>query len=346
MLVASRRSRMIAAMNDDATGGTGEAAGVRVRRRAHAKVNLALAVGRPIEEGEHAGMHPIASWMAPIDLADDLEVTRLEDDRFSRYAVLWAGDAPQPAAEIDWSITDDLAVRAHLLMERETGRKLPVQMKLEKRVPVGAGLGGGSSDAAAMLLAVNELFGLGFGENKLVKLAAELGSDVPFFLRAAADAGGHAIVEGLGDELTTVGASAGHMVLLLPEFGCATGRVYHTYDERFDDADEGSAEAARDEASFRERVASVRELAAEGASRGLVHEGLFNDLASAAERVEPRVAEVRAQAARALGVEPHVTGSGAAMFVVCRGGRVEAELLAEQIVRAVEDCAAVPARLV
>ncbi len=310
-----------------------------ITRSAHAKVNLALAVDRAIQDGDRAGMHPIASWMAPIDLADRLETTELPEDRFSRYAILWADDAPQRSSEIDWSVRDDLAVRAHLLMEREVGRTLPVQMKLEKRVPVGAGLGGGSSDAAAMLLAVNELFALNMGENKLVKLAAELGSDVPFFLRARGDAGGHAIVTGLGNELETVPAVAGDLVLILPEFGCPTGRVYHAFDERFDDP-EVSGGAGSDH-EFREGL--VRELAGLGR---LDHDELFNDLALPAERVEPRVGAVRGEVSRLIGVTPHVTGSGSAMFLACRGGRVEAELLAEQLGKVLEGCVVIAAKLV
>ena len=124
-----------------------------VHIQAHAKVNLSLMVERPLENG----MHPIESKMARIALFDTLEVTRLEDHAPSRYAVLWAEDAPKQS-EIDWAITDDLAVQAHRLLEKAVGHPLPIQLKLEKRIPVGGGLGGGSADAAAMLLAVSQLF--------------------------------------------------------------------------------------------------------------------------------------------------------------------------------------------
>jgi len=315
------------------------AVGETVARRAHGKVNLALAVDRGIDEGDLAGMHPICTWAAPVDLADELRVTRLADDRFSRFAIGWAADAPQRNTEIDWSLRDDLAVRAHQLMEREAGRSLPVQVKLDKRVPVGAGMGGGSSDAASMLLALNELFGLGIGENRLVSLASELGSDVPFFLRARGDAGGHAVVSGVGDELETVPAVSADLVLILPGFGCPTGRVYHAFDERFDDPGEGSG--AGSEHVFRED--EVRSLARSG---GVRQEELFNDLAVAADRVEPRVGALRGEVERLIGLTPHVTGSGSAMFVVCEGGVVEAELLAEQLGKVLEGCVVVSAKLV
>jgi 4-diphosphocytidyl-2-C-methyl-D-erythritol kinase len=322
-----------------AEGAAGGEPGATVRRRAHGKVNLALAVGRAIEEGERAGMHPIASWAAPVDLADDLWLTRLADDRFSRYAIRWSDGAPQRSAEIDWSVRDDLAVRAHLLLEEHAGRTLPVQMRVDKRVPVGAGMGGGSSDAAAVLVGCDELFGLGLSENTLVRLAARLGSDVPFFLRAQGDAGGHALIGGLGDELETVPAASADLVLILPSFGCPTEAVYHAFDERFDDADvEGGSGA-----SHEFRVEEVRALA----GGGLVEHGrLFNDLAGPAERVRPRLASLRGEVERLIGLTPHVTGSGSGLFVVCKGGAVEAGLLAEQLVKVLEGCAVVASRLV
>lgn len=329
-------------MADESVSGAvagGGGVGSVVRRLAHGKVNLALAVDRAIEEGDDAGMHPIATWAAPVGLADDLEVTRLEADRFSRYAIQWAADAPQPSASIDWSVRDDLAVRAHLLMEREAGVSLPVQMKLDKRVPVGAGMGGGSSDAAAMLLAVDALFGLGFGENRLVSLARELGSDVPFFLRARGDAGGHALVGGLGERLETVGAVTGDLVLILPGFGCETRAVYHAFDGMFDD--EGVESGSGVAHAFR-----AGEVGSLGRGGVLEHGALFNDLAGPAERVRPELGALRGEVERLIGVTPHVTGSGSAMFLVCRGGAVEAELLAEQLGKVLEGCVVVADRLV
>src|SRR5206468_3336755 len=124
--------------------------------QAPAKLTLALSVGPP----DANRMHPIASWMVTVDFHDDLHLLRLPSGSFSRYAILWHKDAKR-RSEINWSITKDLAVRAHLALEKYLKRDLPVQLRLEKRIPVGAGLGGGSSDAAAMLRAVNEVFDLG-----------------------------------------------------------------------------------------------------------------------------------------------------------------------------------------
>ena len=173
--------------------------------QAFGKVNLSLHVDKPLENG----MHPIHSKMAQIALFDEVEVTRLEDYSLSRYAILWNEDAPVKS-EIDWPILSDLSVRAHHLLEAKANRTLPVQMRLEKRIPVGGGLGGGSADAAAMLRAVSELYCL---DVDLYDIASDLGSDVPFFL-----SGGACIVQGTGDELEPITLDTVHLVLIIPEY--------------------------------------------------------------------------------------------------------------------------------
>ena len=90
--------------------------------RAPAKLNLALSVGAPGADR----MHPIASWMVTTDFADDLHLRRLDEGRDSLYAIIWAPDAPRTSL-IDWPIQTDLAVRAHLELERHVGRKLPLR---------------------------------------------------------------------------------------------------------------------------------------------------------------------------------------------------------------------------
>lgn len=265
-----------------------------VTRLAAAKLNLALAVAPPRAAD---GFHPIASWMHPIELADELLVTRLEDDRLSRYAILWHENAPKKSP-IDWPITKDLAVRAHHLLEARAGRPLPVQMKLDKRIPVGGGLGGGSSDAAAMLLAVRDLFELDLSREELIALGMQLGSDVAFFLEP-----GPALVEGLGERLERTPLpppTARDVLLIIPPFGCPTGPVYKAFDTLI----------VGGEHEFREHAA--RELAR---SANLHSELLFNDLARPAEIVAPALCDIRERASAALAGAPvHVTGSGSTLF--------------------------------
>lgn len=272
--------------------------------RAPAKLNLALSVGPPGADR----MHPIASWMVTLDFADDLHVRRLDDGRDSLYAIVWAADAPRPT-EIDWHIMKDLAVRAHLALERATGRRLPIRMKLEKRIPVGGGLGGGSSDAAAMLRALDDLFGLGLGNDRLADIASELGSDVPFLVH-----GGSAVVEGLGERIQVLPALPDvHAVLVFPEAPCPTGAVYGKFDVMRPDA---AVQSAR-----------VHALAAQ---RTLADDAPFNDLAAPALAVEPILEDDVADVRAATGRTVHVSGSGSTLYVLCNG-RLEADLLAEQV---------------
>ncbi len=290
-------------------------------RSAPAKVNLALAVGPP-REGD--GLHPICSWFAPIDLADELLITRLPDDRLSRYAILWHERALRQSP-IDWSISKDLAVRAHLLLEQEVGRSLPVQLKLTKRIPIGGGLGGGSSNAAAMLLGVRDLFGLSVSDERLAQLAISLGSDVPFFLRP-----GPAVVAGVGEriERTPPVKPGPALALLFPAFGCPTGAVYRAFDEL-------NSEGPRE-----------REVISMAQRASVVDADLFNDLAAPAECVAPDLAELRARAASIAERPVHITGSGSTMFVVCERGPEQAAALSEALQSALDGCLAAPASFV
>ena len=272
--------------------------------RAPAKLNLALSVGPPGADR----MHPIASWMVTVDFADDLHLTRLDAGRDSLYAIVWAPEAPRPS-DIDWPIQKDLAVRAHLALERHVGRPLPVRMKLEKRIPVGGGLGGGSSDAAAMLRGVRELHGLAVSDGELAEIARGLGSDVPFLVR-----GGSAIVEGLGERLEHHERLPDvHAVLAFPAAACPTGPVYGKFDLLRPDA---SLQAAR-----------VRALAS---AATLAHDAPFNDLAEPAIAVTPSLADEIAEIAGLSGRRVHVSGSGSTLFVLC-DDRPAADRIAEEV---------------
>jgi 4-diphosphocytidyl-2-C-methyl-D-erythritol kinase len=223
-------------------------------------------------------------------------VTRLPEGYFSRYAILWHADAPR-RSEIDWPITKDLAVRAHLALEQHLGRRLPVQLKLEKRIPVGGGLGGGSSNAAAMLRAVNDLHGLELNVDELITIAATLGSDVPFFVR-----GGSAIVEGTGDQISQRDSIPRlHAVVVMPAVQCPTGPVYQKLDTM---------------TTPRLDAIVVRALAARDGAP-LDPGALFNDLATAAAEVQPALAEHRRELAALAERQTHVAGSGSSLFVIC-----------------------------
>jgi 4-diphosphocytidyl-2-C-methyl-D-erythritol kinase len=283
-----------------------------ILQRAPAKLNLALSVGPPDE----SGMHPICSWMVTVNFCDELLLTKLLPDRFSRYAILWHRDARR-RSDINWSIRKDLAVRAHLALEEHVGRTLPLQLKLEKRIPVGGGLGGGSSDAAAMLLGVNELFELGLSLEELASIGASLGSDVPFMVHR-----GSATVSGRGERIERHEQPPDlHAVIVLPDASCPTGTVY----QRFDAMNERTELA---EARVRNLIAGVR----------LMGDDLFNDLAIPAQAVAPALREAIELVTPIAQGRVHVTGSGSSLFVLCND-----PLHAQQVAEAIESQTGLPA---
>jgi 4-diphosphocytidyl-2-C-methyl-D-erythritol kinase len=275
-----------------------------VHALAPAKVNLALSVGAP----DATGMHPISSWMVTVDLCDELHVETLSAGSRSLYALLWHDRAPRKR-DIDWSISRDLSVRAHQLLEAHVGQPLPVKMRLEKRIPVGGGLGGGSSDAAAMLRAVNALYQLGLDAEALVQVARPLGSDVPFLVR-----GGSAVVEGLGERLTPVPMPSDlHAVLVFPPAACPTGPVYRAFDQL----------------QPRALLQAERVHAMARAGAPAAHEP-FNDLADAAKDVAPSLVGECEEILELIDRPVHVSGSGSTLYFLC-DGPVESELLAQAV---------------
>ncbi len=276
----------------------------RIHVQSPAKLNLALSVGAPGTEG----LHPIAGWMATVDLHDDLDLVRLPEGSFSRFAIIWHPEARR-TSDIDWSISKDLAVRAHQALELRIGRSLPVQAKLEKRIPVGGGLGGGSADAAAMLHGVNRLFDLGLSVQDLASIAATLGSDVPFLVH-----GGSALVTGLGERIEHLPMPDDlHAVLILPGILCGTGPVYGVFDDLRPDAQVDEA-----------RVRAV-------SSSRLTPTSPFNDLADPACHLHPGLGSLRTELADAVELPVHVSGSGSTLFVT-----VEDELTASLVAETIE----------
>jgi 4-diphosphocytidyl-2-C-methyl-D-erythritol kinase len=233
-----------------------------------------------------------------VDLFDELEIEKLIEPTLSMYAICWHEDAVRQP-EIDWPIGRDLAARAHVALERHVERTLPIRLKLEKRIPLGAGLGGGSSDAAAILRGVNELFGLRLHVDELAAIGVGIGSDVPFFVHA-----GSAVVEGFGEKVAPR-ASVPDLwaVVVLPEVSCSTPAVYGWFDDLVED---GTWPAFR--------VDDVHTIATHGAPDP---DSPFNDLTASAFRAAPELVAIQ-QELQAIAERPaHLTGSGSSFFVLC-----------------------------
>jgi 4-diphosphocytidyl-2-C-methyl-D-erythritol kinase len=179
---------------------------------APAKINLSLKVLSRRSDG----FHEIESLIAPISLHD-----RIEIEKQNRWIDFSCDDQSLPSDD------DNLAVRAAKLFLDQTKIKSGVSIKLEKKIPHGAGLGGGSSDAAATLLALNRFFETKLTREELSKLGSTIGSDVPFFLFESA-----AICKGRGEIVQSTKLNKKLAILLLkPGFGVSSAWAYSRWEE-------------------------------------------------------------------------------------------------------------------
>ena len=189
-------------------------------RNAHAKINLTLDVGARRADG----YHDIRSIMQTVALHDTLTVTQTPDVPGVRLEIVGeeADGVPADASNIVHKATVRLQKIA-AAREKVAGSQSGLHITLHKRIPSQAGLGGGSSDAAATLTTVNELFGLSLSLERLAEIGGALGADVPFFLH-----GGTALVEGLGERITqlTPLSPAWPLVIVKPAVGVSTARAY------------------------------------------------------------------------------------------------------------------------
>lgn len=184
--------------------------------RVPAKINLALKVGPPRPDG----FHPLATVFHAVSLYDELAANSAPAGEFSV-------DVIGTDAELVPTDETNLAVRAAQLLARSFAPDEGVRLTIKKSIPVAGGLAGGSADGAAALVACAALWGLDLEPEELARLAAELGSDVPFAL-----VGGTAIGSGRGEQLVpALARGCYHWVLAFGEEGLSTPQVYRLYDD-------------------------------------------------------------------------------------------------------------------
>lgn len=268
-----------------------------------AKLNLLLAVtGRRAD-----GFHDLVSLVAPVEFGDTLAVAPAAD--FSLVC-----DAPGVPAD-----GTNLVLQAARAFRAATGWAGGARFTLTKRIPPGAGLGGGSSDAAAALQALNALAGRPLAAGPLAAVAAGVGSDCALFL-----AGGPVVMRGRGEQVAGLAAAArarlgGRRVLIFkPDFGVATPWAYAQLAAA---APGGYLEPARAEA----RLADL--LGAAGAGAGL-ESGLFNSLEPPVFRKYAALPALLGQLRTRFGLAPRMSGSGSACFALLPDGAPVAEIAA------------------
>jgi 4-diphosphocytidyl-2-C-methyl-D-erythritol kinase len=242
---------------------------------APAKLNLFLhVVGRRAD-----GYHLLQSLLVLIDWCDTLHFERRNDGALARHDL----GQPLPA--------DDLCLRAARLLQQQSGTALGADISIDKRVPWGAGMGGGSSDAASTLLALNQLWGLGWPRERLLALALKLGADVPFFV-----GGRNAIVEGIGERLTPVPMARQWLAVIKPAASIETRAIF------------ASPLLARNTTA-----ATIESFAAHARHSVLAPGFGSNDLQAAAESECAQVKEASAMLEQRFG-NSRMTGSGSAVF--------------------------------
>jgi 4-diphosphocytidyl-2-C-methyl-D-erythritol kinase len=207
---------------------------------------------------------------------------------------------------------------------------VPTGITLAKRVPVGAGLGGGSSDAAATLLGLNRVWNAGWEAGRLLEFAARFGSDVPFFVAAGFDAPS-AACSGRGEIIRPIARPAPKWALLvLPPFPLATRDVYG----RFDEMDLGSDQEIVPDGDTGEtpeaRTPDWRGWSALGSNELLPR--LVNDLEAAAFSLSPDLAALRAAAERTVGRVVRMSGSGSSLFTLFDADETDAARAAAEAV--------------
>jgi 4-diphosphocytidyl-2-C-methyl-D-erythritol kinase len=251
---------------------------------AYAKLNLTLDVlgVRP------NGYHEIDSVMQTISLHDLISVERTDCRVF---------DVVGPPIE-----GENLVLKAARELEGRVSKSLPFTIRLFKRIPLGAGLGGGSADAAAFLDAANQLYGLKLSESELVEIATEVGQDVPFFLQ-----GGTARATGLGSTLESLGPPppSWRFLVVVPPVQVSTRAVYQALD--------GSQPTARRTPALVEALRAWFPPPLAGEGQGGASQLFGNDLESTSRRLFPQLDDA-INRLRQIAPDLHMTGTGAAHF--------------------------------
>ncbi|QYM75721.1 4-(cytidine 5'-diphospho)-2-C-methyl-D-erythritol kinase [Leucobacter luti] len=273
--------------------------------RAPGKINVFFRVGALQDDG----YHDVASLYQAVSLFE--EVTATPADEFS---VRFTGPIDSTGLSTDAS---NLAIAAAKLLATRTGYTGGVALTILKRVPIAGGMGGGSADAAATLVACDELWGTGLGRSGLLPLAAELGADVPFALE-----GGTAVGTGRGDELSpALAKGAFHWVLALSDLGLSTPQVYGTLDQHRDTH-------ARDLGPQPDlvKVDTAVLQAVRIGDAGSLAEAMHNDLQVAALKLAPELTELLELGESRGALAGIVSGSGPTIAFLVDSAQAAAEL--------------------
>ena len=268
---------------------TSSATPTAVHVRAPGKINVFLKVGSLLDDG----YHDVAIAYQAVSLYEDVRASHADD-----FSVTTTGTVDISRVPSDGS---NIAIKAARLLARTTGYRGGVRLEIDKHVPVTGGMGGGSADAAATLLACDSLWGTQVPRERMLELAAQLGADVPFALT-----GGTAIGTGRGDQLSPALAKGQFQwVLALADFGLSTPAVYNELDSHRD-------RHAQDifPASIAPSVDTNVLQALRAGDPHMLADTLYNDLQAPALHLQPSLTEVLELGERSGALAGIVSGSG------------------------------------
>ncbi len=263
---------------------------------APAKINLFLLVGPPRGDG----YHPVCSLMEPVSLYDTLRARRAPGAGMTLRILAGEAGGSDAAAIGGLPPEKNTVLRAARALERAAGMSFDAELELVKQIPVAAGLGGGSSDAAAALRLLAAMYELDISEEELSRLALSVGADVPFFLEDGAR-----LAEGAGERLSALPPLPGHaIVLVAPGFALAASAAY----QRFDELSTVNA------AGFLSRCAAARGSLSSLNDFDALAAMLANDLELPATTICRDIKETKQQLAAAGCAAVLMSGSGPTVF--------------------------------
>jgi len=250
-----------------------------------AKINLCIKINRQRPDG----YHDIQTVFQLLEWGDTLRVNCIKKNQLRRIG-----------SNLGIPEADDLIIRAARLLKQETQCSLGAEIQVVKRIPAGAGLGGGSSNAATVLLVLNKLWGCGLDLNELARIGLKLGADVPVFV-----AGRSAFAEGVGEKLCPIDLGERHYLIVMPDIHVSTGAVF------------SSTDLPRDSKKI--------------SLKDALSENVQNDCEPTVLRLIPELAEVKKMLMEFSNHwQPMLTGTGSAFFLRFEGIK-EAEAAAKKI---------------
>lgn len=250
----------------------------------YAKINFFLKIGKKLS----SGYHNIQSVMQKIELSDSISIELINEDRII-----------VECTNKELENESNLAHKAALLLKKKFNVTSGVKIFIEKNIPLEAGLGGGSGNAATVLLNLNKLWGLKLKEKQLIQLASEVGSDVPFFIGENA-----ALVEGIGEKVKAIKKSFSiNIVLINPGFRVSTKWAYAAFDRE--------KPKIKTKANISELIKSIEKKNIKG-----IAGNLYNDFEPIVTKKYKVINEIKSNLLRNDALNTSISGSGPTVFGV------------------------------